>query len=129
MEIIKLNKINEMAECLLNNNINNQKYDYYFKKDISWLLDNEEEIKKDFYSNVDKMKFYIIMNTKFLEDTKINLILKIDSLEEFTQYIHVVPFRFLKKKVQNNIVKLYNKFLNSNDFEKIEFFQRNSNVR
>jgi len=34
MEIIKLNKINEMAECLLNNNINNQKYDYYFKKDI-----------------------------------------------------------------------------------------------
>lgn len=118
--LYSLNILNEKCKILLNNNINPDFYDFYFLNSLDWLIKNEDKINQDFYNNLDKIKFDVIFSN--LED-RIKLILNIKDLEEFTQYISIAPFKFLKKKRQNEILKQFNEFSKiKNQYKKIKYF-------
>ena len=102
--LYSLNILNEKCKILLNN---------------SNKLQNEIQ---DFYNNLDKMKFDIVFSNL---DDRIKLILNIKDLEEFTQYISIAPFKFLKKKRQDEILKQFNEFSKiKNQYKKIKYFDR-----
>lgn len=48
--LIKLEILKEMASNCLNRRVDDEFYDYYFEKDMNWLLKNKEKIINDFYS-------------------------------------------------------------------------------
>lgn len=49
-KLLVLNILNEMACTCLNRQVDNKFYDFYFEKDMQWLLDNWQKIFNDFYS-------------------------------------------------------------------------------
>ena len=105
---------------LLNNNNNPDFYDFYFLNNLDWLIENKDKINQDFYNNLDKIKFDVIFSNL---DDRIKLILNIKDLEEFTQYISIAPFKFLKKKRQYEILKQFNEFSKiKNQYKKIKYF-------
>ena len=121
-DLTKLNRLAKISGILLNNNIDNDFYDYYFEHDLSWLFDNEKKIEKDFQDNINKLKFDVILNSNLDERTK--LILSINDIEEFSNYISIVPFSFLKKRTRNKISKLFDEFMTLDNYEKVVMFDR-----
>ena len=118
--LYSLNVLNEKCKILLNNNINPDFYDFYFLNNLDWLIENKDKINQDFYNNLDKIKFDVIFSNL---DDRIKLILNIKDLEEFTQYISIAPFKFLKKKRQNEILKQFNEFSKiKNQYKKLKYF-------
>ena len=49
-DLLKLNILNEMASTCLNKRIDDDFYDFYFEKNIEWLIKNKDKIINDFYS-------------------------------------------------------------------------------
>ena len=123
--LYSLNILNEKCKILLNNSnkLNSEIqdfYDFYFLNSLDWLIENQDKINQDFYNNLDKIKFDVIFSN--LED-RIKLILNIKDLEEFTQYISIAPFKFLKKKRQDEILKQFNEFSKiKNQYKKLKYF-------
>lgn len=118
--LYSLNILNEKCKILLNNNINTDFYDFYFLNDLDWLIENQDKINNDFKNNLDKIKFDVIFSNL---DERVNIILNIKDLEEFTQYISIAPLKFLKKRKQKEILKQFNEFNNiNNDYLKLKYF-------
>lgn len=68
-----LNILYEMAATNLNHQIDNNFYDYFMHNDIEWLIDNYQEITRDFVRNYDRYKFDIAHNYfKYITDFNIN---------------------------------------------------------
>lgn len=56
-DLYVLNLLDEMASAMLNHKVDNDFYDYYMEKDLSWLFDNREKIINDVINNYDKLEF------------------------------------------------------------------------
>lgn len=122
-ELAKINMLHQKASCLLNAGIDLDFYDLFSTKEVAWLLENRRKIEKDFFNNKNNIKFLIIMNTTLPEREE--LILSINTLEEFNNYINIAPFKFLRKRVQNKTVKLFNEFMKLSGYKRITFFEKN----
>lgn len=121
-ELYLINELEQKCKMLLNHNIDNEFYDYYFNNNIEWLLENQKKIDEDFNNNIQKLKFDIILNSTL--NARANLILKINDIYEFSKYINFVPFIYLKKRTQNKIIKQFNEFINIKDnYLKLQYFE------
>ena len=115
--LYSLNVLNEKCKILLNNSnkLNSEIqdfYDFYFLNNLDWLIENQDKINSDFYNNIDKMKFDIVFSN--LED-RVNIILNITDLEEFTEYVSCKSDFDLQIK--------FNKFANiKDDYLKLKYF-------
>ena len=122
-DLIKINILEKRCEILLNCRIDDQFYDYYMFNGLNWLLENEKRITNDYFNNLDKIKFDVILNSNLNE--RFNLILKINSLEEFAKYVNFIPFKLLNKRAKNKIEKMFNNFMNIDDeYLKVSYFDR-----
>ncbi len=124
--LYSLNNLNDKCKILLNNSnklsddINPDFYDFYFLNSLDWLIENQKKINNDFYNNLDKLKFDVIFSNL---DERVNIILNIKDLDEFAQYVSIAPFKFLKKKRQNEVLKQFNEFIKiKNQYKKIKYF-------
>lgn len=126
MKIKELNEINilkDKTSILLNHNIDSDFYDYFFEKDISWLVENKQKIEKDFTNNLEKMKFDIIINSKLDERYELVKSLKNVSIKEFSKYISFIPFDNLDKSIINDMEAKFDYFKSINDdYQLIQYF-------
>ena len=115
--LYSINILNEKCKILLNNSNKLQNeiqdfYDFYFLNSLDWLIKNEDKINQDFYNNLDKMKFDIVFSN--LED-RVNIILNITDLEEFSEYV--------SSKSDFDLQIKFNKFANlKDDYLKLKYF-------
>lgn len=110
--LYSLNVLDEKCTILLNNNINPDFYDFYFLNNLDWLLKNQDKINRDFYNNLDKIKFDVIFSNL---DERVNLILNIKDLEEFEEYV--------SSKSDFDLQIKFNKFANiKDDYLKLKYF-------
>lgn len=124
--LFKINELREKCRWLCNHSIDQKFYDFWFKNEIDFLFNNQEKIEKDFKNNINKMKFDIILNTKFHEDLRYQLILtlkKVD-IEEFSNYVDYIPFKILNKKTKKKIENQFEKFKNLSDWEAYLYFEQ-----
>ena len=124
-DLVKINTLEKRCEILLNCRIDDQFYDYYMYNKLNWLLENEDKINNDYFSNLksDRVKFEVILNSNLNE--RFDLVLTIDSLEEFAKYISFIPFKLLKKRDRNAVEKMYNNFISFEDkFLKVNYFNK-----
>lgn len=124
-DLVKLDTLEKRCEILLNCRIDDRFYDYYMFNKINWLLENEDKINNDYFNNLNlaSVKFHVILNSHLNE--RFNLILKINSLEEFAKYVNFIPFKLLNKRAKNKIEKMFNNFINiDDDYLKVSYFDR-----
>ena len=123
MEIKNMEILERKAAMLLNHNIDNKFYDYYFLNGSDWILENEERINKDYNNNIYLMKFDIILNSDFEERKKLIESLKNVEIDEFSNYLNYIPYETQTKECQMEIQEKFNTFKNINDTnELIKYF-------
>lgn len=123
-ELTKINTLNEKATLLCNARCDENFYDFYFKKPIEWLLENENKINDDYNNNIDKLKFDIILNTNLDDRCNLILSLKNGTVEEFCNYVNFIPYESLKTAEQNKVTKLYDEFKSiDDDYNSIKYFE------
>lgn len=123
MEIKNMEILERKAAMLLNHNVDNKFYDYYFLNGSDWILENEERINKDYNNNVYLMKFDIILNSDFEERKKLIESLKNVEIDEFSNYLDYIPYEIQTKECQMEIQEKFNTFKNINDTnELIKYF-------
>ena len=66
-DLVKINILEKRCEILLNCRIDDRFYDYYMFNKINWLLENEDKINNDYFNNLDKIKFDVILNSNLNE--------------------------------------------------------------
>ena len=130
-DLTNINVLNEMCEILVNHKV--EKYDFYFKNDISWLLNNEKEIREDFDKlyNTNNIDFDILMNSYFIATFNDDYFWKSfkklnNNFDLFATCISAYYFTFdtTNKDILDDIIEKYNTFKSfENDFEKIEYFK------
>ena len=115
--LYSLNILNEKCKMLLNNSNKlhdeiQDFYDFYFLNSLDWLIKNEDKINQDFYNNLDKMKFDVIFSDL---NERVNLIVNITDLEEFSEYV--------SSKSDFDLQIKFNKFANlKDDYLKLKYF-------
>lgn len=126
MKIRDLHKINELAvkvELMVNHQINTELYDHFCDKEINFLLENSNEIENDFKDNISKLTFDIIMETDLEE--RVDLILDIKNVEEFTKYMSIIPFEALSKAGKREMNLAFESFKKmSTNYLKLRFFDQ-----
>ena len=125
LDIDDLYILEKKASILLNRSIEPSFYDYFSQKPIEWLIENREKIEKDFADNLQKIKFYVIMNPDLYERNKLILELQNADIEEFSNYINFIPYHILKEKEKKRIQKIFEKFKSiKDDYLKICYFDK-----
>ena len=125
-DLYEINVLNEKCKWLCIHSVDKDFYNFYFKNEIEFLYENREKIERDFKNNINKMKFDIILNTKYHENLKYQLILtlkKVD-IEEFSDYVDYIPFKILNKRKKRKIENIFKKFKNLDDWEAYLYFER-----
>lgn len=118
-DLYDLERLNEMCGMLLNRRIDVEFYDYFMLKDLSWLLENEEKITKDFENNIEKMRWDILLNSKIINDIygyeALDSLLK-DGVEKLSKY--------LNNEYYDKADEVYNKLINTkDDYLKMAYFK------
>lgn len=118
-DLYDLERLNEMCSMLLNRRIDDEFYDYFMLKDLSWLLENEEKITNDFENNIEKMRWDILLNSKIINDIygyeALDSLLK-DGVEKLSKY--------LNNEYYDKADEVYNKLINTkDDYLKMAYFK------
>lgn len=118
-DLYDLEKLNEMCGMLLNRRIDDEFYDYFMLKDLSWLLENQEKITNDFENNIEKMRWDILLNSKIINDIygyqALDSLLK-DGVEKLSKY--------LNNEYYDKADEVYNKLINTkDDYLKMAYFK------
>ena len=118
-DLYDLERLNEMCSMLLNRGIDDEFYDYFMLKDLSWLLENEEKITNDFENNIEKMRWDILLNCKIINDIygyeALDSLLK-DGVEKLSKY--------LNNEYYDKADEVYNKLTNTkDDYLKMAYFK------
>lgn len=118
-DLYDLERLNEMCSMLLNRGIDDEFYDYFMLKDLSWLLENEEKITNDFENNIEKMRWDILLNSKIINDIygyeALDSLLK-DGIEKLSKY--------LNNEYYDKADEVYNKLINTkDDYLKMAYFK------
>lgn len=124
LDLMEINLLNKKASILYNyTNIDFYKYDTT-KTSILFLLENSKRINDDFHKNIKDLRFPILIDDE-LTDIYGYFFFKDLNLDEFSNLISVIPFKFLKKRKQDEIIKKYNEFINlENDYFKAQFIKK-----
>lgn len=124
-DLNKLNALNEKAALLCLHDIDNDFYNNYILNDLNWLLIKQDRIESDFNTNIDKLKFDIILHSNLYERINLIIDLKNATIEEFSNYINYIPYEELKDDVKNDMMNLFYEFKKiNNDYKLIEFFDK-----
>lgn len=83
----------------------------YIGANLSFLLENEERINKDFEDNIGRFKFNILMDEQLIWSVGLRFVNNLN-LEDFSCIVSIIPFSLANKRLQNKLVKQYNEFLN-----------------
>ncbi len=118
-DLYDLERLNEMCSMLLNRRIDDEFYDYFMLKDLSWLLENQEKITNDFENNIEKMRWDILLNSKIINDIygyqALDSLLK-DGVEKLSKY--------LNNEYYDKADEVYNKLINTkDDYLKMAYFK------
>lgn len=124
LDLMEINLLKKKVTILHNyTNIDFYKIDTT-KTSILFLLENSKKINDDFHKNIKDLRFPILIDDE-LTDIYGYLFFKDLNLDEFSNLINTIPFKFLKKRKQNEIIKKYNEFINLKDnYEKSQFIKK-----
>lgn len=118
-ELYEIEILKEMCSKMVNVKIKTEFYDYYFLNSLDWLLKNKEKITNDFESNLNKMRFDILVNSYNLYSKYGLMILKQvlkEGKEELKKYINL-DYITIDEAYNNLIAK-------KSDYARFKYFTR-----
>ena len=132
-ELYIIKMLEDKLSLLVNHKLIDFNYANYYNENYTlfyqYLINNQNMINKLYEKNKKNILiFSIIMSYNDLFKEELELLNEID-FELFCSCINTIPFKFLKKREQNKLIKLYNEFININDlWLKYVWFERHKRM-